>query len=170
MNQTKVRDIMTHSPVIMSPEKTVQDAARLMKEHNSGALLIGSSEHAQGIITDRDIAVHIVAEGKDPARTHLKAFLNKPLHSCDVHATLEEAAEQMRLHEVRRLVVLNDGRTNGVITLATLLQHAGTQKLSDQVLHTLLGSSRKCHATKKEASLETSGSECENYDNFEGVF
>jgi CBS domain-containing protein len=162
----KVRDIMTHSPVVMSPEKTVQDAAHIMKEYNCGALLIGSPLHAQGIITDRDIVLHVVALGKDPARTHLKAFMTKQLHTCDVHATLEEAAEAMRVHEVRRLVVLNDGRTNGVITLAALLLHAGSQKLSDEVLHTLLGSTRKCHTAMEKAIKE----ECENYDKFEGVF
>jgi CBS domain-containing protein len=170
MNQHTVRDIMTHSPVIMSPEKTVQDAANLMKEHNCGALLVGSSEHAQGIITDRDIAIKVVAAGKDPARTHLKAVMSKPLHSCDVHASLEEAAEQMRTHEVRRLVVMNEGRTNGVITLTALVQHAGSQKLSDQVLHTLLGSRRKCHTAKAEVPMGTAGGGCESFDDFEGVF
>ena len=115
MDQIKVRDIMTHSPVIMSPKKTVEDAARVMKEYNCGALLIGSAENAKGIITDRDIAVHIVAEGKDPAKMYLKDFMSKPLYSCDVNTSLEEAAEQMRIHEVRRLVVLNEGRTNALL-------------------------------------------------------
>jgi CBS domain-containing protein len=169
MTTITVRDIMTHSPIIMSPEKTVQDAARLMEKYNCGALLVGASEHAEGIITDRDIAVKVVAAGKDPAKTHLKGIMSKPLHSCDVHASLEEAAEQMRTHEVRRLMVTNEGRTNGVITLTSLVQHAGSQKLSDQVLHTLLGSRRK-HHTAKVASMGTAGGGCENYDDFVGVF
>jgi CBS domain-containing protein len=166
-----LKDLMTHSPIIISPEKTVHDAAKLMKEHNCGALLVGSPEHAVGIITDRDIAVRVVAEGKDPARTHLKAIMSKPLHSCDVNATPQEAAELMRTHEVRRLVVTRDGHTNGVITLTSLVQHAGSQKLSDAVLHTLLGTRRK-HAPEKAYAMAVgeAGAGCENYDDFTGVF
>lgn len=166
MTSITVRDIMTHSPIIMSPDKTVQDAARIMKERNCGALLVGSVAHAQGIITDRDIVVRVLADGKDPSKVHLRSVMSKPLHCCDVDTTLEQAAEQMRVFEVRRLVVIKDGYTNGVITLASMLQNAGTQRLGDNVLHTLLGTRRKQHEMVVSALPDTD----DYFENFEGVF
>ncbi len=168
MIHTTLADIMTHSPVIISPEKTVYDAARLMKENKCGTLLVGTAEHAVGIITDRDIAIRVVAEGKDPAHTHIHGAMTRALYTCDVHSALEDVAEQMREHAVSRMVVTRDGRTNGIISIADLLKHAGRQKESDRILHTLLGS---CRATSVESapSSEASGGNA-NYDAFEGVF
>jgi CBS domain-containing protein len=163
-----LKEIMTHSPVVMSPEKTVEDAAKLMKDHNSGAILVGTKENAAGIITDRDIAIRVVAAGKDPAKTLLKAVMSKPLHCCDIHASMEEVAELMRKCEVRRLVVLKDGHTNGVITLTSLVQNAGSQSLSDKVLHALLGTRRKRH--ESAAASAPADNDSEDFENFEGVF
>jgi len=161
MDQIKVRDIMTHNPFIISSQKTVKDAAKLMKEIDCGILPVGNSpEHVVGVITDRDITVRVTAEGKDPSHTRIADVMTKKVHSCDAETAIEDAAEQMRKHDVCRLVVTKEGRVTGIVTLAELLRNQRNLQVSDKVLHELLGVRKKHHA--KEIKMVTAGAGCES--------
>lgn len=145
MNSIKVVDIMHHGPFIISPEKTVKDAAILMKEENCGVLPIGTRSKIEGIITDRDILLRVTAEGKDPSTTLIKEVMTKEVRSCDGETSIEEAAEQMSEHNIRRLLVITKDKAIGLVTLAELLRNRGDRRSSDKVLHQLLGKRRNRH-------------------------
>jgi CBS domain-containing protein len=148
MSQIKVRDIMTHDPFIISPEKTVKDAARLMKDIDCGVLPVGTHpEKVIGMITDRDITLRVTAEGKDANHTLIRDVMTQRVHSCDAATDIEDAAEQMRKHDVCRLLVTKDNLATGIVTLAELLRNKHELHTSDKVLHELLGV-RKKHRTK----------------------
>ena len=147
MQQIKVIDIMNHSPLIISPEKTVKDAAKLMKEANCGVLPVGTHpEKIVGIITDRDITLRVTAEGKNASHTLVQDVMTREVQTCDGESNIEDAAEQMSEHNIRRLIVITKNRATGIVTLAELLRNQGNWRISDKVLHNLLGMPRSHHA------------------------
>ena len=79
MGGTKVREVMTDSPRCVTPETPVAEAARLMKSEDVGSLPILEGEKVTGIVTDRDIVLHAVAEGKDPSGMPVRAVASREL-------------------------------------------------------------------------------------------
>ena len=142
MKNIRVIDVMRHGPVIISPEKTVSDAACVMKEEDCGILPVG----IVGVITDRDIILRVIAERKDPSKTLIKDVMTKEVQSCNGETSVQDAAEQMSLHNIRRLIVFTKDRAMGIVTLAELLRNQGSFQISDKVLHNLLGTERSHHA------------------------
>ncbi len=71
----RVSDVMDREPRLANPEDTVQQAARLMRDNDTGALPVGEGDRLVGMITDRDVAVRLIAEGRDPARTKVREVM-----------------------------------------------------------------------------------------------
>jgi CBS domain-containing protein len=117
-----VRDAMTSSPKTVSPTTTAPDAARLMKSEDVGALPIVDGDKLVGVVTDRDLAIRVLAEGKSPD-TAVSEIASKDVVTVDPDQTLEEAARLMAEHQVRRLpVVEEDGKLVGVLAQADVAQ------------------------------------------------
>ena len=117
-----VRDAMTSSPKTISTSTTAHEAARLMKSEDVGALPIVEGDKLVGVVTDRDLAVRVLAEGKSPD-TAVSEIASKDVVTVDPDQTLEEAARLMAEHQVRRLpVVEEDGRLVGVLAQADVAQ------------------------------------------------
>ena len=117
-----VREAMTSSPKTISPSTTAQEAARLMKSEDVGALPIVEGDKLVGVVTDRDLAVRVLAEGKSPD-TAVSEIASKDVVTVDPGQTLEEAARLMAEHQVRRLpVVEEDGSLVGVLAQADVAQ------------------------------------------------
>src|SRR4051795_9907236 len=109
---SKARDIMTTDVKAISEDATTQEAAEQMKELDIGALPIcGSDDRLKGLITDRDIVVGVIAEGKDPGSTKVGDLSTGDSSTVTIGAddSLEEALETIKRHQVRRLPVI-DGR------------------------------------------------------------
>jgi CBS domain-containing protein len=105
---------------ITSPDQSIRDAARLMKEIDAGFLPVGENDRLVGMVTDRDIAVRAIAEGKGPD-TPVRDVMTKEVHYCFDDDDLEKVAGQMSELQVRRLPVLNrDKRLVGVISLSDI--------------------------------------------------
>ena len=121
MNQ-RVRDAMTSSPKTINLSTTTQEAARLMKSEDVGALPIVEGDKLVGVVTDRDLAVRVLAEGKSPD-TAVSEIASKDVVTVDPDQTLEDAARLMAEHQVRRLpVVEEDGKLVGVLAQADVAQ------------------------------------------------
>ena len=117
-----VRDAMTSNPKTISPSTTAQEAARMMKSEDVGALPIVEGDKLAGVVTDRDLAIRVLAEGKSPD-TAVSEIASKDVVTVDPDQTLEEAARLMAEHQVRRLpVVEEDGRLVGVLAQADVAQ------------------------------------------------
>lgn len=120
MSQT-IRDIMTRTVETVSPETTIKDAASLMKGKDFGSLPVVEGKKVVGVLTDRDIAVRVVAEGRDPASTRLGEVMSKDIVSVREDSDLQEAEKLMHDRQLRRLPVVNaQGELVGYLSLAKM--------------------------------------------------
>jgi CBS domain-containing protein len=104
----------------MQPWSQPAEAARLMKQRDTGCLPVGENDRLVGMITDRDIAVHAVAEGKGPD-TPVQDVMTKEVLYCFEDEDLESVVDQMGELKVRRLPVLNrDKRLVGIVALSDI--------------------------------------------------
>lgn len=128
-----VRETMSSNPTTVQPDLPVAEAARLMRSKDVGSLPVVDGERLVGVVTDRDIAVRVVAEGKDPDST-----LVNEIHSADpvtisADQDLSEALAQMARHQVRRLPVVEDGRLVGVLAQADVARQGGDRQTGEVV-------------------------------------
>jgi CBS domain-containing protein len=119
----QAKDLMTTNPTCCSPDDTLETAARLMREHDCGSIPVcehQSPEKVVGMITDRDIAVRAVAEGRGPD-TPIRGCMSPKVHTCSPDSTAEEIEDVMSTHQVRRVPIIDtDGRLLGIIAQADL--------------------------------------------------
>jgi CBS domain-containing protein len=116
-----IRQIMTANPCSIDAGKTVDYAAKMMRDEDVGLAPIVEDDRLIGTLTDRDIAIRVVAEGKDPASTEVREVVSKQLVTLDPQQDLDEALRLMAKHQVRRLpVVEEDGRLVGVVAQADI--------------------------------------------------
>jgi CBS domain-containing protein len=127
---TVARDIMSTDPRCVREDETLVDAARLMRELDVGALPIcGNDERLKGMLTDRDIVVKVLAEGKDPGSTKAGELgQGKPV-TIGADDSLEELVRTMATHEVKRLPVIDGHQLVGVVSEADLAEHASPEQV-----------------------------------------
>lgn len=131
----QVRDVMTEHAECISPDASIQDAARRMKQLNVGPLPVCENDRLVGIITDRDIVVRGVCEGCDPERTEVREVMTPHITYCFEDQDIEEAAELMREQKIRRLAVLNrQKRLVGIVSLGDLAVDSGDEHLAWETL------------------------------------
>ena len=130
-----VREAMHDGAECIGENKTLLDAARRMAELDVGALPIcGDDDRLKGMLTDRDIVVKGLAQGRDPATTVCGEFAQPTVHWIAADASFDEALGMMREHAVKRLCVLDDEkRLSGIITEADVATHAPEGKTGEMV-------------------------------------
>src|SRR5947209_91913 len=119
MSQT-VREVMTAKPLALQEGTTLVEAARAMRDHDVGDVVLLDDDQVTGIVTDRDITIRGVAEGMQPDETVLSQVASKKLVTVPPDASVEEAISLMREHAVRRLPVVEAGRPVGIVSLGDL--------------------------------------------------
>ena len=133
MGHQTVQEAMTSNPTAITPDTTVQEAARLMKSDDVGALPIVEDGRLTCVITDRDLAIRGVADGLDSA-TSVRELASNDVVTIDPQQSLEEAARLMAEHQIRRLpVVEEDGRLVGMLAQADVAA-AGHDTLTGDVV------------------------------------
>jgi CBS domain-containing protein len=133
MGQT-IRDLMTESPRTVTPDSTIQEAARIMRNEDTGVVPITDNDGTLvGVVTDRDIAVRAVAEGRD-ASTRVREVASQDIVTIDPQQDLDEALRLMAQHQVRRLpVVEEDGRLVGIVSQADVARHGDDTRTGEVV-------------------------------------
>jgi CBS domain-containing protein len=112
---------------IVDPDQTIQAAARIMSEIDSGVLPVGEKDRLVGMITDRDIAVRAVAEGRDP-QTAVREIMTPDVRYCFEDEDTDHVARNMADQQVRRLPVVNrDKRLVGILSLGDLAVSQGAR-------------------------------------------
>jgi CBS domain-containing protein len=119
MAQT-VQDVMTPNPRTVPADASLTEAARQMREADVGAVIVMDKNKVCGIVTDRDIAVRAVAEGKDPSSTKAKEVASTDLTTLDRSASADDAVRMMREKKIRRLPVVENGKPVGIVSLGDL--------------------------------------------------
>ena len=129
-----VRDAMTSNPCTIDAEKPVAYAAKMMKQENVGIAPIVEGDRLVGTLTDRDIVLRVVAEGRDPQSTTAREVASKEVVTVDPDQNLDEALRLMASNQVRRLpVVEEDGRVVGVLAQADVAEEAKAKKTGEMV-------------------------------------
>jgi len=133
---TTARDIMHHGALCVTEHQTLTDAARMMRDLGVGALPIcGDDERLMGIITDRDIVVTCIAEGRDPSTvTAAELAQGRPL-VIEESDDIEQVLDLMEQHQVRRLPVINhpSHRLTGMISEADVARHLPEKRVAEFV-------------------------------------
>ena len=112
-----VSEVMTRQVVVASPDDTVQQAAGRMAELDTGVLPVGEGDRLVGMITDRDIAVRAVAQGKGPDVT-VRDVMTPEVRYCFEDESLDDVVRNMGDNKVRRLPVMSrDKRLVGIVSL-----------------------------------------------------
>ena len=115
-------ELMTKDPVCCLPSNLVEQAAQLMKREDIGPIPVVENEQTRklvGIVTDRDLALKVVAEGRDPKSTKVEAVMTRKVVTCRADDDLQKALDAMSEHQLRRIpVVDSDNRILGIIAQA----------------------------------------------------
>lgn len=118
----KVCDVMTRDVRIVAPDQTLREAATMMADADVGSLPVGENDRLIGMITDRDIVLRAVAEGRNPDTT-VRDVMTDRIQYCHDDATVDEVARHMAELGVRRLPVINrDKRLVGIVALSNIAQ------------------------------------------------
>src|SRR5919205_2585747 len=129
-----IREIMTPNPSTIEPDQSVVEAAKIMKQQDAGVVPVTENGRLTGMVTDRDIAIRVVAEGKDPQSTTVREVASTDLVTVDPQQDLDEALRLMAQHQVRRLpVVEEDGRLVGVVAQADVARQSDDRQTGDLV-------------------------------------
>jgi len=130
----QIDKIMHRNVKIIGPDETLRDAATAMKKLDVGALPVGEDDKLVGMITDRDIAIRGIAEGKGPD-TKAREVMSHEVKYCFEDEAVEHVAENMAELQVRRLPVLNrDKRLVGIVSLGDLATQGSLPKTA-RALH-----------------------------------
>ena len=126
-----IRDVMSANPITMPVASTVSEAARTMREANIGDIIVLEGDQLYGIVTDRDIVVRTVAEGRDPETATLGDICSREMTTLSPTDIVEDAVRLMRDKAIRRVPVIENGTPIGIVSLGDLAV--------SQDLHSTLG-------------------------------
>src|SRR2546430_11442208 len=117
----KVGELMTRDPVLLEPTATVRDAARMMRDHDIGTVLVADKGQLVGMVTDRDIVVRGVAEKDDAVRMPVMAVASTEVTALTPNDSVDQAVKLMRSQAVRRFPVVDSGKPVGILTIGDLV-------------------------------------------------
>lgn|SRR5688500_10304650 len=115
-----VEEIMTRDPQTVSADDPVVEAARIMRDRDIGDVIVLQNGDVGGIVTDRDIAIRGVADGRDPQSTSVSEVCTTGIEAIEPSASVDDALRKMRDADIRRLPVVEGGRAVGIISLGDL--------------------------------------------------
>jgi CBS domain-containing protein len=116
----RVEEIMTTNPRTVQVDDTVRDAAAVMRDNDIGDVIVVEDGQVTGILTDRDIVVRAVAEGRDADSTAVSEICTTGIQAIERDANVDDALRMMREHDIRRLPVVKNGRPVGIVSLGDL--------------------------------------------------
>ena len=116
----KISEIMTTEIKKATPDNTLADIAAMMRDEDVGALPVVQDGELRGIVTDRDIVVRAIAEGKEPTTTTVQEVLSQELESVEPDDDVEDAADLMASRQIRRLPVVQRGKLIGMVSLGDI--------------------------------------------------
>jgi CBS domain-containing protein len=131
----KAREIMTPAPAVAKVDETIEDAARKMETTDAGALPVCNAENRlEGMVTDRDIALKVVAKGLDPRATTVSDISQRSeVVTIGADDSVEEALATMKEHAVRRLPVIDGDELVGMVSQGDIAKNIPESKTGDLV-------------------------------------
>ena len=128
-----VSEVMSRQVVSVDPGSTVSDASKMISKHNIGSVPVAQNGNVCGILTDRDIVLRCVAEGRDPKSIKVADVMTSPLVSVTSTETIETAMQTMATEQVRRMPVVDAGKLVGIVSMADFARVKGNPEISDTI-------------------------------------
>jgi len=131
MPQT-IREVMTKDPATVDTHASAVEAAKRMRDEDTGAIIVTEGSELRGLVTDRDIVVRAVADGRDPSSVEVSEVCSGDVKALSPDDAVERAIELMREQHVRRVPVVEDGRPVGIVSIGDLaIERDETSALAD---------------------------------------
>jgi CBS domain-containing protein len=115
-----IKDVMTPDPVCVDPHDSATEAARRMREVDSGAILVTEGGHLKGLLTDRDIVVRAIADGRDPSQVEVGEICSADVEALRPDDDIDRAVQLMRERHVRRIPVVEGDHPVGIVSIGDL--------------------------------------------------
>jgi CBS domain-containing protein len=131
-----IRDVMTPNPRTVGAEDSIQDAARIMRDEDTGAVPVVANGRPIGMITDRDIVVRAVADGGQVNRP-VREFVTSAVVTATPDMSTREATQLMSEHQIRRLPVVENERLVGIVSLGDIAVKEGKDSRSGDTLQAI---------------------------------
>jgi CBS domain-containing protein len=129
-----IQELMSTNPVAIDADQSVADAAKMLRDEDVGLAPIVDEDRLIGTVTDRDIAIRVVAEGNDPASTKVREIASTEIVTVDPQQDFDEALRLMARHQVRRLPVVDaGGRLVDVLAQADVAREASVSQTGELV-------------------------------------
>jgi CBS domain-containing protein len=128
----RISEVMTESVVTADCSASLHEVGELMRERNVGSVVICEHGHPAGLITDRDLALIVVADGVDPG-AQVREHATRPLVTAESEMDIEEAAALMVQHRIRRIPVVDGETLTGIVTLDDLAARTGDFHLAQHM-------------------------------------
>jgi len=130
-----VESVMTREVAVVSPTDSVRAAADVLKRLNIGSAPVCNGRSLVGMLTDRDIAVRAVADGRDPVNTPVEQVMTRDVVYCFADQDVEEVADAMAASQVRRMPILNrQHELVGIVSLGDLAVDVADDEMTGEVL------------------------------------
>jgi len=143
----KCGEVMTKNPVCCLPNDTVEKAAQFMKRENIGSVPVIENDQTiklVGIVTDRDLVLKVVAEGRDIRSTKVEAVMTRKVVTCLAEDDLQKALDAMSAHQLRRIpIVDNDNRILGIISQADMATRVNQPEKTGEMVKQISQTNRK---------------------------
>lgn len=143
----KAKDIMTKSPRCVTPDTTVREAARVMKDQNVGVLPVVKSKDSttlSGVITDRDIAIRCVADGRDSATCLVRDVMSAKVTTARAEDSVDDVMDLMGREQVRRIPIVDDrGSLVGIVAQADIVRKAKDDEKAERTVEKISRESSK---------------------------
>jgi CBS domain-containing protein len=143
----KCNEVMTKNPVCCLPNDMAAKVAQLMQGENIGSVPVIENEQTQklvGIVTDRDLALQIVAEGLDAKSTKVEAVMTRKVVTCRAEDDMQKALDAMSEHQLRRIpIVDNDNKILGIISQADVATRVNQPEKTAEVVKDISQSNEK---------------------------
>jgi CBS domain-containing protein len=128
----RISDVMTQGVVTAGSEDTLRSVGELMRDRNVGSVVVCDGDRPVGVITDRDLALAVVADRVDPD-DRVQEHASKPIVTGEVEMDIEEAVAIMIQHRIRRLPVTGGEELAGIVTIDDLAVRAGDLHQAQQI-------------------------------------
>ena len=128
-----IRDLMTRSPATAEPSRTVAAVAQIMAQEHVGPVPIVEGGRLVGLVTDRDLVIRVIAEGRDPNSTTIGEIASADLVTVEPDTDLSEALQLMAQNQVRRLPVVEGGQLVGIVAQADIARAADEEQTGEVV-------------------------------------
>lgn len=136
----KAQDIMARNPSSVTPDTSAQEAARLMQREDVGVLPVveSGSNRLVGVVTDRDLAIRVVAEARDATQSRVQDAMSSNLKTAKPDDSVDDIMDVMGREQVRRIPIVNErGELLGIVSQADIVREAKDERKAEQTIENI---------------------------------